>query len=67
MSSLIFFYLFILLIYGSLAYLVMRYFNRWTLKSQYKTLWNTLIFIGSLALLLVISFIIFINTVSFER
>jgi len=61
------FMIFILAIFGGLAYVIMRFFNRWTAKSQYKTVWNGLIFIASFALLLFIAFFIFITNVSFER
>jgi TRAP-type C4-dicarboxylate transport system permease small subunit len=67
MNSELLFFIFILLIFGGLAYLVMRFCNRWTAKSQYKTIWNGVIFVGSFALLLFISFVIFITNVSFER
>lgn len=61
------FMIFILAIFGGLAYVIMRFFNRWTAKSQYKTIRNGLIFIASFALLLFIAFFIFITNVSFER
>ncbi len=56
------FLIFIVLIFGGIAYLMMRFFNRWTRNSRYETIWDTLIFIGSFALvLLVAGFIFFYN------
>ncbi|PIF46142.1 hypothetical protein CLU96_3161 [Chryseobacterium sp. 52] len=67
MDSSLIFLVFTLLIFGGLAYLIMRFFNRWTMKSQYKTVWNALIFIGSFALLLLIAFVIFMMNVNLGR
>lgn len=61
------FLVFTLMILAGIAYLIMRFFNRWTAKSQHKTTLNGVIFIASYALLLFISFVIFIMNVSFER
>ncbi|KFF01460.1 hypothetical protein IX38_17895 [Chryseobacterium luteum] len=61
------FLVFTLMILAGIAYLIMRFFNRWTAKSQHKTALNGVIFIASYALLLFISFVIFIMNVSFER
>lgn len=58
---------FIILIFGGIAYFMMRFFNRWTKNSKYETLWNTLIFIGSFALVLFVAGFIFVNNISFER
>ncbi|MDP9959940.1 Na+(H+)/acetate symporter ActP [Chryseobacterium lathyri] len=67
MDSSFVFFIFTLLILAGLSYLVMRFFNRWTAKSQHKIVLNGLIFVVSYALLLFISFIILIMNVSFER
>ncbi|MCT2406530.1 hypothetical protein NZD88_03050 [Chryseobacterium antibioticum] len=61
------FFVFILLIFAGISYLVTRFFNRWTAKSQYKTAWNVLIFVGSLALILFTSFVIFMMNVNLGR
>ncbi|MBB6370272.1 Na+(H+)/acetate symporter ActP [Chryseobacterium shigense] len=61
------FFVFILLIPAGISYLVVRFFNRWTAKSQHKTVLNGLIFIASYALLLFISFVIFMSNVNMGR
>lgn len=61
------FLVFILLLFAGISYLVMRFFNRWTSKSQYKTVWDVLVFVGSFALLFFISFIIFMMNVNLGR
>lgn len=60
----LFFSVFIL---GGISYLVMLFFKRWTQKSKYETLWNTLVFIASFALILFVGGFILISNLSFER
>ena len=62
----LFFILYLIIVLG-VSYLSLRYFQRFTAESKYRDLWNLLIFLGTLCLLFGISFVIFINTVTFER
>ena len=62
-----FFLFFIIIIFAGIAYFSTRFFSRFTQKSKYHTALDALVFIFTLALCLLISFLIFINTVTFER
>ncbi|MBB6330533.1 flagellar biogenesis protein FliO [Chryseobacterium sediminis] len=62
-----FFLLFIIAVFGGIAYLIMRFFNKWTKNSKYELLFNTLIFIGSFFLVSFLSLCIFFSTVDFSR
>ncbi|CAM3093240.1 PEP-CTERM protein-sorting domain-containing protein [Chryseobacterium flavum] len=67
MSWELLFLIFCLVVFAGMSYLTMRFANRWTQKSKYAVLFNTLILIGSFFLILFIAFYIFISNVSFER
>lgn len=56
-----------ILVHVGLAYLSMRFFARFTKKSQYKLLLDGSILILSLLVLFTISFVIIIQSVSLER
>jgi phosphate starvation-inducible membrane PsiE len=61
------FLFFSVFLFGGISYLVMLFFKRWTQKSKYETLWNTLVFIASFALILFVGGFILISNLSFER
>ncbi len=67
MDSLTILTIFFVVVFAGISYLIMNFFNRWTKDSQYRALFNTLIFIGSFLVIACITFYIFIMNLSFER
>lgn len=61
------FMIFVLLLFAGIAFLIMRFFRKWTMKSPYGLFFNILIFIASYLVVFFIAAIIFFSTVSFER
>jgi hypothetical protein len=61
------FFLFIIVLFGGIAYLIMRFFGQWTRNNRYETIFNTLIFIASFFLISFLSLLIFFSTVDFSR
>ncbi|SMO66492.1 hypothetical protein SAMN06265171_104192 [Chryseobacterium rhizoplanae] len=62
-----FFLLFIIVVFGGIAYLIMRFFNKWTKNNKYEVLFNTLIFIASFFLVSFIGICIFLSSLDFSR
>ncbi|SHL60218.1 hypothetical protein SAMN05444407_10524 [Chryseobacterium contaminans] len=61
------FFIFIIGVFVGIAYLIMRFCNRWTKDHKYKKLLNTLIFIGSFFLASFLSLYIFFTNVYLGR
>ncbi|MGH1517461.1 hypothetical protein [Chryseobacterium sp. JK1] len=59
--------IFIVAVFGGIAYLIMRFFDRWTQGKRYEVLFNTLIFIVSFFLISSFSIYIFFANVNFGR
>ncbi|MDR6370366.1 Na+(H+)/acetate symporter ActP [Chryseobacterium bernardetii] len=62
-----FFLLFIIAIFGGISYLIMRFFSKWTRNSDYKAIFNTLIFIAAFFLISFIGIYIFLSSLDFSR
>lgn len=61
------FLLSVILVFGGVSYVIMRFCNRWTRAHKYKKLLNTLIFIGSFLLVSFLSLYIFFTNVYLGR
>ncbi|SIS29085.1 hypothetical protein SAMN05421768_101480 [Chryseobacterium joostei] len=57
----------ILAIFTAMAYLMMRFCKRWTMKSNYAVFLNLLVFLVSFLSILFTAVVIFLANVSFER
>ncbi len=62
-----FFVIFILAVFVGIAYLITLFFKRFTKSSKYAKALNILIFIVAFAIILLVAFIIFINTITIRR
>ncbi|AZA76809.1 hypothetical protein EG347_04405 [Chryseobacterium sp. G0186] len=61
------YFILILALFAGVAYLVMRFFKRWTMKTNYAVFLNVLVFLVSFLAIFFTAVVIFLTNVSFER
>ncbi|MGU3375562.1 hypothetical protein [Chryseobacterium sp. M5A1_1a] len=61
------YFILILGLFAGVAYLIMLFFKRWTMKSSYALFLNVLVFLVSFLAILFTAVVIFLSNLSFER